>query len=246
MSATYPIKLILAMKSGNRCAIKDCRKILTSDGIESDPAVIGEAAHIYGENKTAARYKENMTDAERNSYENLIYLCPTCHTKIDKQEEDFPAELLFKIKNDHENWVFDELDNGMSVMSFAELEIASKAIAKGIHYEKPDFTVVPPEEKNKKNGLSSEIQVLIVAGLSRSAEVQNFLSKQSHLDYEFTDRLKNGFIIKYQELKTTLKSDDLFVALYEFARNGETDFKLQAASLAILVHLFHLCEIFEK
>ena len=66
--------------------------------------MIGEAAHIYGEHagtkakKASARYRDDMTDAERDHYDNLIYLCPTCHTKIDKQENEYPANLLFEIK----------------------------------------------------------------------------------------------------------------------------------------------------
>lgn len=246
MSATYPTKLVLAMKSSNRCALMDCKKILTSDGVSSDPTVLGEAAHIYGENKKAARYKEDMTDAERDHYNNLIYLCPNCHTKIDKQEKDFPADLLLSIKKDHEIWVSFQLDAGMSEMSFAELEIASKAIATGLHYQKTDFTIIPPDEKIKKNGLSLEIKSLIIIGLSRSVEVQNFLSRQSQLDYEFPNRLKDGFISKYKELRKSLNGDELFIALFNFAKNGQSDFKQQAASLAILTHLFNLCEIFEK
>jgi hypothetical protein len=104
MSASYPTRVFLAFKSGGRCAFKDCQKALTSDGQNSNPAIIGEAAHIYGESpgtKTklaSARYRDDMTDEQRNHYNNLIYLCPTCHTKIDKQEKDYPAERLFALK----------------------------------------------------------------------------------------------------------------------------------------------------
>jgi hypothetical protein len=243
MSATYPTKLFLAMKSGNLCAMKDCRISLTSDGINSDPAVIGEAAHIYGEKEDAARYDKNMTDEERNHNNNLIYLCTNCHTKIDKQEKDFPAEVLIALKKEHEQWVFEQIDDGMSEITFAELEIASKAIATGKHFENTDFTLITPEEKIKKNDLSCAIQVLIMTGLSRSEEVKNYLSKQAQLDYEFPDRLKNGFVEEYKELKKTLMGDELFMALLKFATRGQTDFKQKAASLAIMTHLFNLCDI---
>lgn len=88
MSASYPTRVFLAFKSGGRCAFKDCQKVLTSDGVNSNPAIIGEAAHIYGESpgkKTkpaSARYRADMTDEQRNHYNNLIYLCPTCHFEI--------------------------------------------------------------------------------------------------------------------------------------------------------------------
>ncbi|MCZ8216060.1 MAG: HNH endonuclease, partial [Cyclobacteriaceae bacterium] len=183
MSASYPTKVFLAMKSGNLCALKDCRKILTSDGVESDPAVIGEAAHIYGESpgtKTkppSARYRIDMTDEQRNHYDNLIYLCPSCHTKIDKQEKDFPADFLFSLKREHELWVAEQLDQGMSEVSFAELEVAAKALASGQHSSNgDDFNVIPPEEKIKKNGLSDNVRSDIAMGLSKSHEVERFLA----------------------------------------------------------------------
>jgi len=252
MSATYPTKLFLAMKSGNLCALPDCKKRLTSEGIESGSAVIGEAAHIYGENpgtvkkKQSARFREDMTDAERNHYDNLIYLCPTCHTIIDKQEEDYPAKLLFKVKREHEEWVEGQLDSSMSDVTFAELEIAAKAIASGNHAANGDFTVIPPEEKLGKNNLGGVTRSYIAMGLSRSSEVTSFLSQMSQLDDDYPVRLRDGFKEKYLELKNDYKSDELFMAMLEFAQKGQCDFKQQAASLALLSHLFHLCEVFEK
>lgn len=252
MSASYPTKIFLAMKSGNLCAFSDCRKPLTSDGIEAEPAVIGEAAHIYGENpgtekkKPSARFCEDMSNEERNHYNNLIYLCPTCHTKIDKQEEDYPADMLFKIKEEHELWVEDQLDNSMSDVSFSELEIAAKAIASGNHVQNGDLTVIPPDEKLGKNDLTSVSRSYIAMGLSRSSEVTRFLAQMSQIDDDYPIRLRDGFKSKYSELKVDLSGDELFMAMLEFAQRGLIDFKYQAASLALLSHLFHLCEVFEK
>ncbi len=252
MSASYPTKIYLAMKSGNKCAMKDCHASLTSEGRKASPVVVGEAAHIYGENSgtntkpPSARYKSDMTDEERNHYNNLIYLCPTCHTKIDKQESDYPAELLFEIKSKHEMWVLKQLDENMSNVTFAELEIAAKAISSGKYTGNGDFYVITPEEKIKKNGLTSEIHALIATGLSRSSEVNEYLVKASYLDEKFPVRLKDGFKEKYLELKNVMSGDELFMAMFEFSQAGQSDFKQQAASLAILSHLFHLCEVFEK
>lgn len=240
------------MKSGSLCAMKDCRCSLISEGEEADPAVIGEAAHIYGENpgtktkSASARYRENMLKEERNHYDNLIYLCSSCHTKIDKQEQDFPASNLFDIKKDHEAWVEDQLDCSMSEVTFAELEITAKAIASGKHASDGNLVVLPPEEKIKKNSLGAESRSYISMGLSKSAEVTQFLSDMSQLDDQFPIRLKNGFKEKYDELKKSLSGDELFMGLLDFAHNGQRGFKQQAASLALLSHLFHLCEIFEK
>ncbi|MEA1975365.1 MAG: hypothetical protein U9N10_07360, partial [Bacillota bacterium] len=41
-----------------------------------------------GEKEDAARGKSQLSLDERNTYHNLILLCPTHHTEIDKNEED--------------------------------------------------------------------------------------------------------------------------------------------------------------
>lgn len=91
-------------RSGNRCAF--CKRHLTQD---SDAATasfnLGEQAHIVGEKPAAARGDSLLTDEERNSYHNLILLCPTHHTEIDSNEIDWPIERLHQKKSEHEVWV---------------------------------------------------------------------------------------------------------------------------------------------
>jgi hypothetical protein len=246
MGATYPTKLCLAMKSGNVCALKDCHKPLAVQADNNEHILLGEAAHIYGENSAAKRYRSDMTDEERNDFKNLLYLCPTCHTKIDKSEVSYPADYLFDLKKDHEAWVIDQIDRGMLNVSFAELEVAAKAIASGKFTKSDGFEVIPPKDKIGKNRLSKKTQSLIVTGLSRSSEVSMYLSSQSQLDEDFPYRLKTEFQREYLSLKQSLDGDNLFDALLGFAQTGMQSFKEQAAALAILCHLFELCEVFEK
>jgi hypothetical protein len=241
MAASYSTKILLAMNSGGKCAFENCRIPLSEKG-----TIVGEAAHIYGEKKGAARYKADMTDEQRDKYDNLIYICPRCHTIIDKQEQHYPAELLFEVKFKHEEWVAQQLDNGMSEITFAELEVAAKAIASGTQAMNSDFHVITPEEKIKKNNLTSSTRGLVSMGLSRSSEVSKYLSKQTQLDPDFPQRLKNGFKEKYGALKQEMSGDALFMAMFNFTKSGTTDFIQEAAGLAILCHLFELCEIFEK
>ena len=44
-----------------------------------------------------------------DNYENLILLCPTCHTRIDKAPAGHPLALLADWKREHEKWVHDSL-----------------------------------------------------------------------------------------------------------------------------------------
>ena len=90
-------QIILCVRSGNHCAMPDCRKILviarTSNDRESLVAIM---AHIKGEKPKSARYDSNMIDAERNAYSNLILICPSCHKKIDDQPNTYTVEKIFE------------------------------------------------------------------------------------------------------------------------------------------------------
>ena len=86
--------------SGNACANPECRKILIENGIH-----LGEIAHISAVSPNGPRYDPNMDDNERRDYKNLILLCPECHNKIDTTSEDYPIELLYSWKKNHEKIV---------------------------------------------------------------------------------------------------------------------------------------------
>jgi hypothetical protein len=67
--------------------------------------VLGEHAHIVAEDPGGPRGASVLTAGERNSYSNLILLCPTHHTLVDKNDTDYPVEKLHQIKSEHELWV---------------------------------------------------------------------------------------------------------------------------------------------
>lgn len=254
MSVSTATKIMLALRSGNRCAFPECRCPLSEDGKIAKDCILGEVAHIHGQNPgtdkhaSSARYRKDMTDEERDCYDNLIFLCPTCHSKIDKQPDDYPAEVLLQIKREHEAWVNNQLSNGIVSVSFAELDVAAKAIVSGKHSSgTDDFSVIPIDEKIKKNELSDSVRSLIASGLAKSDEVERFLSKMAtNIDDGFPERLKTGFRDKYLEFKQTSHGDELFYVLLRFAQQGNNEFVYQAACLAILSYLFHICEVFEK
>jgi len=74
MSASPKTKILLAFRSGKQCAFPNCGKTLTVEGDKADLMILGEAAHIAGEKKEAARFDMRMTDAQRDHY-NRNFLC---------------------------------------------------------------------------------------------------------------------------------------------------------------------------
>jgi hypothetical protein len=94
------LKLLWGRAAG-RCSI--CKTRVTEDKqTVADAFPFGENAHIVSEKPNGPRGDEPILDSLRNSYLNLILLCPTCHTKIDKAPEDYSVKNLQQLKADHE------------------------------------------------------------------------------------------------------------------------------------------------
>jgi hypothetical protein len=117
------IKLLWG-RAANRCSL--CQREVSEDKLHADGSFItGEQAHIVGEKEDAARGTSILTQEERDSYHNLILLCSHCHTKIDKNEEDYPVEKLHILKSKHELQVREAMEalntNLVPMLSFADM-----------------------------------------------------------------------------------------------------------------------------
>jgi hypothetical protein len=113
------IKLLWG-RAANRCSFSGCRIKLSQDkktATESFP--IGEQAHIVGREEVSARSNSILSIQDRDSYHNLILLCPNHHTIIDKNQEDYPIEKLHMMKYQHEYWVETTLSESYDVKTKA-------------------------------------------------------------------------------------------------------------------------------
>lgn len=232
-------------KSGGRCAI--CKTEIIMKQELNSPTPIGEMAHIEGLKPDSPRYNPNMTDKERNSHDNLMILCPTCHTKIDKNLDYYTVEKLKQIKYEHEKWVDEQLRVTIPEVSFAELDVITKYLISAPSSEESlgNLALIPTKDKIKRNDLSDHVSNLVTMGLMRVKQVKDYLNKNP--DPEFANRLRNGFVQKYLELKEQrIDGDELFYGLLQFASQGSVDFKVQAAGLSVLTYFFEICEVFEK
>lgn len=94
-------------RSGNRCTI--CKMELTPEG---DIPTIGEMAHIVASSDVGPRGDSGFETSERDSYSNLILLCPTDHVRIDNTPDEWTVDRLHQVKILHEQWVSQQLDRG--------------------------------------------------------------------------------------------------------------------------------------
>lgn len=89
---------------GNQCAHPDCEQELID--YEED-TVVGRMSHIRARKKGGPRYDPEMSEEERNAYENLILLCPTHHILVDESPDKYPPDVLQRWKHDHERGSYD-------------------------------------------------------------------------------------------------------------------------------------------
>ncbi len=163
------IKRLFA-KSRNQCAMPRCMAVLVQH-----ETIIGEICHIRARNKGGPRYDPALSLKERNGFGNLILLCPTCHSLVDKGASRFSAETLTQIKASHEGNEPVELTVAMSAQALkflpkppharttnAKASRGGVAVAIGgdnyapINVSRPPTRASSPKSKYPKNSIGTD------------------------------------------------------------------------------------------
>lgn len=113
MSISQKSIKILWAAAGGRCAFPGCwERLCYHEAEDMAPFTLGEMAHICGEKPGANRHDISQNENERDDYSNLILLCPTHHTLIDRKENEavYSVEFLKNMKYSHEKNVLTKLD----------------------------------------------------------------------------------------------------------------------------------------
>ena len=139
-------KLRLFSESAGYCQKPDCHVNLFlqfgDKGIH-----IAEMAHIFSASDGGPRADKTMTAAERGAFENIILLCPSCHTIIDKAEEDFPDSVVVGWKENHRN----KIAELFSVQAYPTREGARCAFDSALDENKTIFETYGPETDHRFN-----------------------------------------------------------------------------------------------
>ncbi|MYC38699.1 MAG: HNH endonuclease [Chloroflexi bacterium] len=218
------------------------------EATNGDPsAIVGVIAHIEAKSDSGPRANPNLSDRQRDSYPNLILLCPNHHELVDARESTYTVEMLRGWKADREAKVREFLAREIQNITFVELEAVTLALVNNGTTRSDSMTLIPPQAKMDRNGLSTLSGTLINIGLVQSKQVQQYVETVGGVDRTFVTRLTSGFITEYQRnIQEGLQGDSLFEALRLFSSQGRADMRFQSAGLAVLVYLFERCEVFEQ
>lgn len=111
MGISLKTKKMLWGRSANRCAFPDCRMELVIDESETDDSsIVGDEAHIVAQSPDGPRGQSDLTEDQRDSYNNLILLCKVHHKLIDDLPEVYTVEKLHEMKNEHLQWLEESLN----------------------------------------------------------------------------------------------------------------------------------------
>lgn len=129
-------KNILALRVGLRCSNSTCRKLTSGPQSNSLKVInIGVAAHITAASPGGPRYDVSLSQEQRSSVENGIWLCQACAKLIDSDEQRYIVSLLQQWKEQSENIALQELE--------------CKELSKGLHIDPLDtFLILLDEPSN--------------------------------------------------------------------------------------------------
>ena len=100
---TSKVKEEVAKRVGYLCSNPDCSAPTSGPQINDGTVNVGVAAHITAASKNGPRYDASLTEVERSSAENAIWLCQTCAKLIDNDVKKFNVELLRSWKKQAED-----------------------------------------------------------------------------------------------------------------------------------------------
>lgn len=106
--------------------------------------LIAQQAHIIAHSSKGPRgnipYEGNI-----DSYDNLILLCPNCHTEIDNYPENYSVKRLRDIKLKHEKNIQNSISNNISNAKLDNIWVIQQLIYNGYLYELNRFIKMLPK-----------------------------------------------------------------------------------------------------
>lgn len=108
---TNKVKRTVAERAAYRCSMPGCRRLTIGPGFrDSESANCGVAAHIYSAADGGPRGSGGLSDCERKSLANAIWLCEAHAKLVDANRGDsFSAATLTAYKDLHEHQIRTEL-----------------------------------------------------------------------------------------------------------------------------------------
>ena len=221
---------VAKMQAAYICSNPVCRRLTIAPSISDENKVqyIGKVAHITAAAKGGPRYDKDISEIERKSLSNAIFLCSNCADLIDKNNGvDYPKFTLYGWKDEHKRWVLANLNKSLidnpAVVSYSQsgginahtVNINQIDSSNTNNAKQHDIEVFNRSEKKLNNKDWSKICSSLlgdatckIEDLHRLENVCQFFSKAENgfIDEEI-DKLKEDFIRKISPLLNMISKD---------------------------------------
>lgn len=105
MTISEQVKRRLWSSSGGFCQNPSCRTELFRFFDSGKATSLEQFAHVIAQKPSGPRGKDSLPVSQRDEFDNLIMLCPACHTIVDKNQAEYDIQLLLRWKDEHESTI---------------------------------------------------------------------------------------------------------------------------------------------
>lgn len=138
-------------RSGAHCANPSCRVYLFAD-VGELRVDVGELAHIIAASDYGPRSDSNLPAMRRAEADNVVLLCATCHTKVDKAPGFYTVEMLREWQRRH----MVELENVFGAIEYATRAEAVEAAHRLLAQNRAVFDTYGPNRAQREGKLGNE------------------------------------------------------------------------------------------
>lgn len=180
-------KTKLKGRVANRCSNPTCRVITSGPAGEDRVNNTGIAAHITAASPGGPRYNPHLTSAERSSFDNGIWLCLICASKIDRDVDLYPVEVLRDWKSKAEQKAFEE--NGSSLPSKQDVDNTIRSALTGFPLKMLPTSIANIHQANSSLLEELDPRFKIESSFSNGLTVYKLLPKEN---VPFSVNVKDG------------------------------------------------------
>ena len=153
-------KLRLFADSGGYCQNPKCNEPLFRD-FDAGMIHLAEMAHIISASDTGPRADTATNTNAKGSYSNFILLCPTCHTVIDKTEDQYPKATILLWKQTHK----ERISALFGLHQYTTRQEAREALSPFLRENRTIFDIygpMTPERFNPESTLPKQWQMKLL------------------------------------------------------------------------------------
>ncbi len=208
MSITDRVKRLLWSGSGGYCQNPNCRNFFFTFFESGEITSIEELAHVIAQSNGGPRGQNQLPLAQRDEYENIILLCPNCHSLVDKNPNQFPEGLLLDWKLKHERII----KEAFVVPTYTDRRSLSIKIHKLLRKNRQIYLTYGPNSGHIDNPLTDAASVwnryIHSDILPNNRKIVNLLSVNEHLLNPDEKDILDKFIIHQEAFEFNHVSGD--------------------------------------